>query len=640
MKSKRFLTILLSLAIMLTFMPSMAFAISEGTAEEGHDFTILADESNVEWTIAPTCTTPGYGVVTCTKSHGGVPCKATKNVKKAALGHEFGDDIVVTAAEFAAQMVKEGMYTEADAKLWLDNAGKQICTGTVHPCKNCGFYLHHYSNSQQKWIMDDFDSFYNSRTRTTEHVAPAGTKACAATFDCFVCGQKGVSNTSFNATTSAEYHGIDLATGNWTLNNNFKVKKDEYKAHTVGNSGNRAVYVTVYECKECGLEEKTHRMAGSYDITDFEHPSTITDTVAATCETPGYTKTVCADCGYTLASQGTPELGHKWSEETVYPANEAHGDLAYNVCTVCGKIDWDTEKEVTAKLDHNLVSTVYAPNSCSNCTWILVQCTNCGDYEFVDDENKAIKKGSKYYITFDGKDVEVPFADATGHNWGDKQTIHEATCTEGAEEARVCTVCGAINHNSVREISKPLGHDVEEVVVAPTCGEAGYSYKICNRCNNYLRLDGNLGKTPADFEAAKYAPTNPVVKLGAKCQYEWKTLEEATPFKLGTRAKVCTVCNNELAATKESIAKTKIAAPKVKALKKKAKVTVKAVEGAVEYQILVNGKVVKKNAKAGKTYTIKKNLKLGKKNKFQIVAFDADGVKATSKAKSVKIKKK
>ena len=108
---------------------------------------------------------------------------------------------------------------------------------------------------------------------------------------------------------------------------------------------------------------------------------------------------------------------------------------------------------------------------------------------------------------------------------------------------------------------------------------------------------------------------------------------------MGTRAKVCTVCGDELAATKESVAKTTIAAPAVKSLKKKAKVTVKAVAGADKYQILVNGKVSKTVTKAGK-FTVKKYVKAGKKNKFQIRAINADGVKATSKAKTVKIKKK
>ena len=51
----------------------------------------------------------------------------------------------------------------------------------------------------------------------------------------------------------------------------------------------------------------------------------------------------------------------------------------------------------------------------------------------------------------------------------------------------------------------------------------------------------------------------------------------------------------------------------------------------------VNDKV-KKTVTSAKKVTIKK-LKGGKKAKFQIVAFNAEGVKAASKVKSVKIKK-
>jgi hypothetical protein len=97
MKSKKVLTILLSLAIMVTFMPMMAFAEPQpGTPDTtgDHDFGMADDvyatygQENVEILVEATCETDGIGIATCVTEHGGKACTATKNVLIAAPGHE------------------------------------------------------------------------------------------------------------------------------------------------------------------------------------------------------------------------------------------------------------------------------------------------------------------------------------------------------------------------------------------------------------------------------------------------------------------------------------------------------------------------------------------------------------------------
>ena len=677
MKSKRVLTVLVSMAIMLSFMPTLAFAAPSTSTTDvtgGHTWTIATDESNLEKLVEPTCVTPGVGIVTCSKGDG---CVAKHNKVLAAHKHKNKESKTVTADEFYAQMLKEG-YSKEYMDAWMESDGVEICTGEVDVCKDCGFYLEKGTTT-----LITPDVFYASASKA--HVHPTtGMKECDESFTCVRCGKAGCEDSTYFAGKKLIYHGVKPSTGMWSPNSSTMDLKETILAHGVVGVGN--VMTNVYTCKACGEEvgRDPVYVGGSSNPNDYKDYHTNETVVLwdSTCDENGFLAgagleiTRCTKCGDITSFSTISRKPHTWVTKSV-PATESERGYEYEQCSGCGaykdakgKVTYDKTKrnevETTPKLEHAVTATVVAPKNCQDNTWVLLQCANPDCKASLNNQIVSAMKGAtpesgtkaaaekiggKYYVRFgsgaSAKDIEIPFEEAAGHNWGEAGTIVEATCVDKALEGRKCTVCGAVYHDTVRETAPALGHAVEEVVVDATCGAYGYTYRVCTRCNNYLLLgkDGKtltvLGNDAKAFEKAKYAVTQPKVKLGEKCTYEWKVLEESTPFKKGTRAKVCTVCNHLEEATKESIAEKKIAAPKVKALKKKAKVTVKAVDGAVKYQIVVNGKVVKKNAKAGKTYTIKKkNLKLGKKNKFQIVAFDADGVKATSKAKSVKIKKK
>lgn len=66
------------------------------------------------------------------------------------------------------------------------------------------------------------------------------------------------------------------------------------------------------------------------------------------------------------------------------------------------------------------------------------------------------------------------------HDWGEKVTIKEPTCTEAGESQRTCKVCGA---KEDPKAIKALGHDWEDDAtgaVAPTCTEKGSKIKLVN----------------------------------------------------------------------------------------------------------------------------------------------------------------
>jgi len=663
-KHKSVISILLAIMMVFTFMPTLAFAeTANGEFNANHQSSwTAAEKKDGKVLVDPTCYAPGIVEVGCNKD-GGI-CTHKAVVEVPTLTHDYVDKRFDTAAEFAAELVNQGEITQKEALTWLAGAGADVCYGYAKVCSICGAF------------ENTSGPLYG--LTATEHKEPGGTKACATSFKCQLCDKEGAINSTHNPDYSAAYHANPANLTSKTLDGRYCQKTVTIAYGGAHYDVNAWETVTTKTCNECKkVVSKTHTIHddGGYGVTiadsELAHNMVKTTVVEATCDHEGLEVQTCSNCGYEGPSQAVLPKEHDYSDVISFPATLYDAAATVKACKFCGDIDWSTYKETGKPLKASYTLNVLWPKNCDVAGIVTVTRQVEGRADLTITDYLTYDRGTKKYEWFDGtslssgqiystdKDyfcgfggelakadaVEIPDIIPTGHKWAKSDKVAEASCLMPELEAMKCTICGDIKHDATR-VGKALGHEVEEVVVQATCGEAGYTYKICTRCNQYL--DKN-GKTAVELdplakpfkEPQKYNETAPVVKLGEKCTYEWKVLEEPTYFKKGTRAKVCTVCNHLEEATKESIAEKKIAAPKVKALKKKAKVTVKAVDGAVKYQIVVNGKVVKKNAKAGKTYTIKKkNLKLGKKNKFQIRAYDAKGVKATSKAKNVKIKKK
>jgi hypothetical protein len=686
MKSRKVLTILLSLAIMVTFMPTFAFAGTAGNANEGHDFTPKADMSNVKVIVEPTCETSGYGVVSCTEEHNGIACTAVQNQVLPALGHEAeldrnGDTrvIEVTADEYYNQMVKQlqtvNGYSETVAKATMDNwmltYGNDMCVGDVSVCKNCGAFLRARTNT-----LSDPTSF--GRYANREHVAPTGTnapKACAASFTCEKCGKKDATNATYNAANSDAYHGINSQTGVWTRNAHWVADGNPYHVHSINND-EKYVSVQNYKCDQCGMVKKEATVSSGASLNEFSHPNTETTTVDATCTTNGRTVTTCKDCGYELSRTETPAKGHNWTKATT-AATEATYGVEYEYCPDCQTAattyykdangnpttNWANAKKtnVALPLTHSLKATVVAPKNCTDNSWILVTCENCAARTLIDAANDTgvEKVGDKYYYSYDGARVEIPFEAATGHKYGDAQTIAEADCETPKMEGRVCAECGGIYHTTVREVGKALGHDTTTVTVAATCGESGYSYDTCSRCKKVV-LPDNAKNIEYGFVLIDgswtdvYNVVPPVVSKGTECKFEWKVTKAATDTTDGEKALVCTVCGAVKAgsetvipadvATAEKKAAVEAATPVIEAaadiIDGSAVYTAKSVEAVKEAKSMLNSAIASGSAADVKAMTENLQNVLGTVEEKDANTMTASGKTVTAKAKSTKTFKK
>ena len=155
----------------------------------------------------------------------------------------------------------------------------------------------------------------------------------------------------------------------------------------------------------------------------------------------------------------------------------------------------------------------------------------------------------------------------TKHDWGEKVTIKEPTCTEAGESQRTCKVCGA---KEDPKTIKALGHawaDDETGAVAPTCTDKGSKNQHCTRCDAKQTVDvPALGHDWVDDETGGVAPT--CTEAGSKNQHcsrcdatqqgievpalgheygDWVMVEgkEPTCDKAGLEKHVCTRCGAE-----------------------------------------------------------------------------------------------
>ena len=88
----------------------------------------------------------------------------------------------------------------------------------------------------------------------------------------------------------------------------------------------------------------------------------------------------------------------------------------------------------------------------------------------------------------------------------DRNLVDNATCQRKAVYRLVCSICGSLgretfeygelaDHNLREEkgyndtFVPPLGHDYEEIEVAPTCTEEGYRGKKCRRCEDCVKTE-------------------------------------------------------------------------------------------------------------------------------------------------------
>lgn len=215
-----------------------------------------------------------------------------------------------------------------------------------------------------------------------------------------------------------------------------------------------------YTCKNCG-ETKTE------SIPKTEHQwDNGKVTKEATCKEEGSKTYTCSICGDTK-TEAIPKKDHTWDEGKVTKKATCTEDgLKVYTCRVCA----ETKEEVLKATGHQ--HTELRNEKKATCTEEGytgdTYCTDCGelikkgsatekaDHNWkVTSEEKATceKDGSKTYTCADCKETKTETIPATGHKFGDWQTVTTQSVFTGGVQKRICNVCGK---EETRNVSNQL----------------------------------------------------------------------------------------------------------------------------------------------------------------------------------------
>ena len=393
----------------------------------------------------------------------------------------------------------------------------------------------------------------------------------------------------------------------------------------------------VKKCTVCGLVMETKA------IEALGHDEVVDKAVAATCTKTGKTQgSHCDVCGEVIKAQKViPKLDHTEVTDKAVAATCTKPGLTKGIhCEVCGEVI--EAQETVAPLGHKFET--YISNNDATCTEDGTKTSQCSRCEVT---NTIVDKDS-----------------ALGH----KEVVDEAvlpTCTEeGLTEGKHCSRCEKVLEK--QEKIAALGHvEVIDKAATVTCTEAGLTEgKHCSRCNEILQKQEvvpALGHEEVVDKAKTATCTESGLTEGKHCSRCNEVLQKqetvpalghttivknvisASYFNDGfTGDNVCAVCG-QVITSGNSIPKLTLAKPslKLKASKKKVKVTIGKVTGATKYEIKYKqGKkwITKYTTKT--TYKIKK-LKSKKKVTVQVRAMVTSGSNkaySDSAKKSVKVK--
>lgn len=386
------------------------------------------DEGKV--TKKATCTEDGEKTYTCTV------CNTTKTEVIPATGHQHKE---------------------------VRNAKKATCTEDGYTgdtyCKDCGEKLEAGSVIKKLGHTWDNGVITKEATETEEGVK---------TYTCKTCGE-----------TKTE--SIPITSHHWD-------QGTITKKATCTENGEKTHHCTDEGCDKTWIE--------TIPATGHQHTE-LRDKKTATCEKDGYSgDTYCKDCGQ-LISKGAvvKAIGHSWDSGKVTETAtcKKEGTKTY-ICSICG----DTKTETIPKKDHTWDEGKVTKKAtctedglkvytCKNCgetkEEILkatghqhtevrnekkatctedgysgdVYCKDCGelikkgsateksDHDWkVTSEEKATceKDGSKTYTCADCKETKTETIPATGHKFGDWQTVTTQSVFTGGVQKRICNVCG------------------------------------------------------------------------------------------------------------------------------------------------------------------------------------------------------
>lgn len=354
---------------------------------------------NGKVTKKATCTEDGEKTYTCTV------CNTTKTEVIPATGHQHKE---------------------------VRNAKKATCTEDGYTgdtyCKDCGAKL------ESGTVINKLGHTWDNGVITKEATE---TEEGIKTYTCKTCGE-----------TKTEK--IPVASHHWD-------QGTITKKATCTENGEKTYHCTDEGCDKTWIE--TIPATGhSWDNGKV--------TKEATCKEEGSKTYTCSICGDTK-TEAIPKKDHTWDEGKVTKKATCTEDgLKVYTCKSCG----ETKEEVLKATGHQHTELRNEKNA--TCTEEGysgdIYCTDCGelikkgsatekaDHNWkVTSEEKATceKDGSKTYTCADCKETKTETIPATGHKFGDWQTVTTQSVFTGGVQKRICNVCGK---EETRNVSNQL----------------------------------------------------------------------------------------------------------------------------------------------------------------------------------------
>ncbi|MBQ6862961.1 MAG: dockerin type I repeat-containing protein [Clostridia bacterium] len=204
-----------------------------------------------------------------------------------------------------------------------------------------------------------------------------------------------------------------------------------------------------------------------------------TDTVvSATCLTPGYTKHICKDCGYTYMDTTVDALGHDWQETDREDATCTQDGYIKRICTRCKT---NATQVLTASHTYSLQ---VIPPTCTSDGCDRYTCINCNHY-YTENIIKAPGHKWKPFRPDESGDTHTRTCEVCSvtetENCSFDSVIIPPDCTNGGFTDNVCSVC---EQRIITDYTQPRGHNWDEGVVKqePTCLLSGNKLCTCTRC--------------------------------------------------------------------------------------------------------------------------------------------------------------
>ena len=691
---KKLFAIVMSMTMVASFMPSLAFADTSHVYAAGNpagsEVTWTAVKTSLEHNTekdyvtvvkAPTCTEDGVAKLACMTDY----CDEVKEVTIKKLNHADAVDTAMSTSEYVDALVAQGDLHKSDAAQRLAELEGRYCSVVTKkcPCGHVGVVeaasIEHQRPSAlvgkdcatsfvctkcSATVETGTDTEHHSDTTKEVVVAPAdcGHDALVETV-CTVCGEK---YTFEKASEGAKTNKCKYA--NTVSATNTKTLSDGTVEYYIGD-------VSIAKVKD---HAATNVAKGYYVDASFDTPVIYKyDTVVkkGNCTTGDKVGFKCTVCGKVNMEVTLDAPSHDWETKEI-AATCVDPVQLYKVCKVCGKFAGDAagttvkdtledaykaDKPGSKKLGHNCYVTK-VDATCTSSPYYVIKCSNCDLKDtksaslFADGISRWLNPstGGVSKSKTEGA-IELPVIkvnETAVHKYTKRVTLKAASCENAEVVGYKCDNCGKINAHgegafAVTTVGQPLAHNFVKTEVAPTCSADGYYIEKCSSCGKYKKNATEV--TDNESEALHTKTTDALVGPKADCKYDkWVVTKDATVFEEGVKSLSCSVCGT-LHDTKAPIAKKAVAKASntVKAGKKSFNVKSSAAN-ATGYRVYYK----KAGAKSWKSYT-KKTASLSKtfsglsKGKYYVKVkayaknYAGDGQVvwgATSSTKSVKVK--